>query len=70
LAGAVGASVDNNRDILAHRLLASFVDNSKEISKHVKTVLIVDDDLGFGFWLGQTLTGPAETLACPKRHGS
>jgi DNA-binding NtrC family response regulator len=40
--------------------------------KHVKTVLIVDDDLGFAFWLGQTLdragyeTWPARSVSAAK----
>jgi DNA-binding NtrC family response regulator len=40
--------------------------------KHVKTVLIVDDDLGFAFWLGQTLdragyeTWPARSVTAAK----
>lgn len=40
--------------------------------KHVKTVLIVDDDLGFAFWLGQALdragyeTWPARSVTAAK----
>ncbi len=40
--------------------------------KHVKTVLIVDDDLGFAFWLGQVLdragyeTWPARSVTAAK----
>jgi hypothetical protein len=45
-----------------------FVENFKR----VKTVLIVDDDLGFAFWLGQTLdragfeTWPARSVTAAK----
>ena len=62
---------DNNTErLLANRLLGST--QPLCTFKHVKTVLIVDDDLGFAFWLGQALdragyeTWPARSVTAAK----
>jgi DNA-binding NtrC family response regulator len=62
---------DNNTESsLANRLLYTWQALCK--FKHVKTVLIVDDDLGFAFWLGQALdrsgyeTWPARSVTAAR----